>query len=71
MLAGVGGAALDTGLKYAEGETGEPVNTGIDLGEEPTGSETDRSIKAIATGALYVAVERGIVPFLKKITMNH
>lgn len=71
VLAGVGGAALDTGLKYAETQDGEPLNTGIDLGEEPTGSETDRSIKAIATGALYVAVERGIVPFLKKITMNH
>ena len=71
VLAGVGGAALDTGLTYAETQDGEPLNTGIDLGEEPTGSETDRSIKAVATGALYVAVERGIIPFLKKITMNH
>ena len=68
VLAGVGGAALDTGLTYAETQDGEPLNTGIDLGEEPTGSETDRSIKAVATGALYVAVERGIVPFLKKAT---
>ena len=66
VLAGVGGAALDTGLKCAEIQDGEPLNTGIDLGEEPTGSETDRSIKAIATGALYVAVERGIVPFSRK-----
>ena len=31
-------------------------------------SETDRSIKAVAAGALYVAVERGIVPFLEKAT---
>lgn len=68
VLAGVGGAALDTGLKCAETQDGEPLNTGIDFGEEPTGSETDRSIKAVATGALYVAVERGIVPFLKKAT---
>ena len=68
VLAGVGGAALDTGLTYAETQDGESLNTGIDLGEEPTGSETDRSIKAVATGALYVAVERGIVPFLKKAT---
>ena len=68
VLAGVGGAALDTGLTYAETQDGEPLNTGIDLGEELTGSETDRGIKAVATGALYVAVECGIVPFLKKAT---
>ena len=68
MLAGVGGAALDTGLRYAEGEDGEPLNTGIDLAEEQTGSENDRGIKAVATGALYVAVERGIIPFIKKAT---
>ena len=68
VLAGVGGAALDTGLRYAEGEDGEPLNTGIDLAEEQTGSENDRGIKAVATGALYVAVERGIIPFIKKAT---
>ena len=50
VLAGVGGAALDTGLKCAETQDGEPLNTGIDFGEEPTGSETDRGIKAVATG---------------------
>ena len=33
VLAGVGGAALDTGLTYAETQDGESLNTGIDLGD--------------------------------------
>ena len=68
VLSGIGGGALSANSERVESGNGESMAENIDLAEEPIDSEVDVGLKAVAAGALKVASDKGIIPFLTKKT---
>lgn len=68
VLSGVGGGALSANCERVEVEGEESLAEDIDPANEPVGSEVDIGLKAVAAGALKVASDKGIIPFLTKKT---
>lgn len=67
-FAGMGGAALSTGITLAaKAISGEKITTEETVGVALT-TGADAGVKAAAAGALKVGVEKGIVPILAKAT---
>ncbi len=67
VLSGIGGGALAANCDRVESD-GESLAEGIDPTVEPVGSTVDVGFKAVAAGALKVASDKGIIPFLTKKT---
>ena len=68
VLSGIGGGALSAGSDRIENETGESLAEQLDPSEEPVGSNVDVGFKPAAAGALKVASDKGVIPFLKEET---
>lgn len=68
VLSGIGGGALSASCERVEIEAGESLADTIDPASEPVGSEVDVGFKAVAAGALKVAGDKGIIPFITKKT---
>lgn len=68
VLSGIGGGALSASCERVENEAGESLAENIDPSSEPVGSEVDVGFKAVAAGALKVAGDKGILPFITKKT---
>ena len=68
VLSGIGGGALSANCERVEADGSVSLAENIDPANEPVGSEVDVGLKAVAAGALKVASDKGIIPFLTKKT---
>ena len=67
ILAGVGGGAASSVRERVKNDR-KLLAENIDIFEEPTGTEIDIGLKAVAAGALKAACNKGFIPFLTKKT---
>ena len=67
-LAGLGGIMIPTGMNLAlQATNGMAIPNNIKMEEVEVASNVDRGVKAVAAGALKICLEKGKIPFLRKI----